>query len=156
MANDKLDTIVLLLTQGITVERAVDYCVKRFSVNLEEAEKLVEQARRKITVAAEYVKEEQLGTAITRLNDLYSKSINDKDIKTALQAQRELNRLMGLYSDAPQDADADDGQAARRLELISNYILPLKLTDEKFPIEEHVRVAADYLRQNKIGGIFQK
>lgn len=156
MANERIDTVVLLLTQGISIDKAIDYCTKRFSIDADAASKLVEEARLKITVAADYVKEEQLGTAITRLNDLYSKSINDKDIKTALQAQRELNRLMGLYGDTPQDAGGDDSGAARRLELIENYMLPLKLIDEKYPVEEHCRVAADIIRQNKIGGIFKK
>ena len=60
----------------------------------------VNQARKRITVAADYTRDEQLGKAVIRLDDLYAKSIAAQDTRTALQAQRELNRLLSLYADA--------------------------------------------------------
>jgi hypothetical protein len=150
MSSEQIDKIVLFLTAGYRVDAIIAQCVKSFGVDEEQARKLVDEARRKITVAADYAREEQLGTAITRLNDLYSKSVASQDTRTALQAQRELNRLMGLYAAAPMDSGGGDDDAARRLDLIAGYILPLKLTDERYPVEEHARVAAEIIRQNRL------
>ncbi len=98
-----------------------------------------------------YARDEQLGKAVRRLDDLYAKSIAAQDTRTALQAQRELNRLLSLYSaadsDKTQSGESDDGdEAARRLALVASYLLPLRLTDEKYPVEEYARLAAEELR----------
>ena len=146
--NDSLrDRVVLLLTNGMTVEAAEGYCVKQGGLDSGAAARLVAEARQRITVAADYARDEQLGKAVMRLDDLYAKSIAAQDTRTALQAQRELNRLLGLYSMADSGAAADtDDDAARRLELIASYLLPLGLTDSRYPVEEHARVAAEILR----------
>jgi hypothetical protein len=100
------------------------------------------------TVAADYARDEQLGKAVMRLDDLYAKSIAAQDTRTALQAQRELNRLLCLYSAGEKGAAPGQGEddAAARLELIGTYLLPLGLTDERYPVEEHARVASEVIR----------
>ena len=145
------DRIVLLLTNGMTVEAAEGYCLQQGRMDLDAARRTVAEARQRITVAADYARDEQLGKAVMRLDDLYAKSIAAQDTRTALQAQRELNRLLGLYSaKEPPDGDApDDAQEAlRRLELIASYLLPLKLTDERYPVEEHARLAGETIRRH--------
>jgi hypothetical protein len=97
-------------------------------------------------------RDEQLGKAVMRLDDLYAKSIAGQDTRTALQAQRELNRLLGLYSSGDRAAapEADGDDAAARLELIAGYLLPLKLTDPRYPVEEHARVASEVVRRHNL------
>jgi hypothetical protein len=143
------DRVVLLLANGMTVEAAEAYCVRQGSMDSGAAALLVAEARQRITVAADYARDEQLGKAVMRLDDLYAKSIAAKDTRTALQAQRELNRLLGLYAAADAAAaagDSGDDDAARRLELVAAYLLPLNLTDERYPVEEHARIAAETIR----------
>jgi len=142
------DRVVLLLTNGMSVEAAEGYCIKQGSLDAEAARRLVSEARQRITVAADYARDEQLGKAVMRLDDLYAKSIAAKDTRTALQAQRELNRLLGLYAaaDAAGAAAEGDDDTARRLELVASYLLPLNLTDERYPVEEHARIAAEIIR----------
>jgi hypothetical protein len=142
------DRIVLLLANGMTVDAAEGYCIKSGNLDPETARRLVAEARQRITVAADYARDEQLGKAVMRLDDLYAKSIAGKDMRTALQAQRELNRLMGLYAVGdPVDAAVEgDDDAARRLDLIASYLLPLNLTDATYPVEEHARIAAEIVR----------
>jgi hypothetical protein len=142
------DRVVLLLTNGMSVEAAEGYCVKQGSMDAEAARRLVAEARQRITVAADYARDEQLGKAVMRLDDLYAKSIAAHDTRTALQAQRELNRLLGLYAaaDAASAVAEGDDDAARRLELVASYLLPLNLTDERYPVEEHARIAAEIIR----------
>lgn len=141
------DRVVLLLTNGMSVEAAEGYCVKQSTLDAEAARRLVSEARQRITVAADYARDEQLGKAVMRLDDLYAKSIAAHDTRTALQAQRELNRLLGLYA-AADAAGAVEGNddTARRLELVASYLLPLNLTDERYPVEEHARIAAETIR----------
>ena len=143
------DRIVLLLTNGMSVEAAEGYCVRQGGCDLDTARRTVAEARQRITIAADYARDEQLGKAVMRLDDLYAKSIAAKDTRTALQAQRELNRLMSLYSprDTPGGEPTDEAEdAVARLELIATYLLPLKLTDERYPVEEHARLASEIIR----------
>jgi len=59
-------------------------------VNPADAKAIVGEARKRITVAADYARDEQIGVAFMRLNDLYSKSVVAQDYRTALAAQKEL------------------------------------------------------------------
>jgi hypothetical protein len=143
------DRVVLLLTNGMAVEAAEDYARKNGGLDADAAKALVSDARKRITVAADFARDEQLGKAVMRLDDLYAKSIAAKDTRTALQAQRELNRLLGLYADGAGDplsrSDADE-EAPGRLELIASYLLPLNLTEPSYPVEEHARIASEIIR----------
>ncbi len=150
MATNRADTLALLLVQGYTVEKVQAYAAQQWNLETDEAAALVAESRTKLTLAADYAKDEQVGTAITRLNDLYAKSVKDGDFKTALQAQREMNRLMNLYvPDEIDGASQRESEAEQRLSLIESYISPLELTDSRYPLEEHCRVAAEIIRQQK-------
>jgi hypothetical protein len=143
------DRLVLLLTNGMSVEAAEGYCIRQGGMDLDAARRTVADARQRITIAADFARDEQLGKAVMRLDDLYAKSITAQDTRTALQAQRELNRLLGLYSPkdtADGEAPTDAQEALQRLELIASYLLPLKLTDERYPVEEHARLASEIIR----------
>ena len=98
-----IDKVVLLMVTGLSPEDLKTACIAKLSIPTEEVDAVINEARRRITVAADYNRDEQLGTAISRLNDIYSRSIRGKDIKTALTAQRELNKLMDLYREATSD-----------------------------------------------------
>src|SRR5512138_3645105 len=144
------DRIVLLLVNGMSAEQAEAFAIQS-GADPETARQVVAQARKRITVAADYTRDEQIGRAVMRLEDLYAKSIAGQDIRTALQAQREINRLMSLYalpnrSEAGGDEDA--GVLRRQVELIASYLLPLKLVGEGYPVEEHARLAAELIRNH--------
>jgi hypothetical protein len=151
------DRIVLLLISGMSAEAAEGFCLQN-GQDLDSARQIVADARKRITVAADYTRDEQLGKAVMRLEDLYAKSIAGQDIRTALQAQREINRLMSLYalpnrSEAGGDEDA--GALRRQVELIASYLLPLKLIGEGYPVEEHARLAAELIRNHGLAGVQQ-
>lgn len=143
------DRILLLLVNGMSTEAAEDYLVRQ-GLTAAEAKETIALARQRIAVAAAYTRDEQIGRAVMRLEDLYAKSIAAKDTRTALQAQRELNRLMSLYADKSEREapEGDDSATARSLDLIARYLLPLNLTEGTYPVEEHARIAADLLRQH--------
>ena len=145
------DRIVLLLINGMSTEAARGLCIQQGQPP-DEASRIVEDARKRITVAADYTRDEQLGKAVMRLEDLYAKANAAKDIRSALQAQRELNRLLSLYADtrqaAPGEDDSDTSVLRKQLELIASYLVPLKLAEPSYPVEEHARLAAETIRQS--------
>lgn len=142
--------MILLLINGVSLENARAFCLQR-GITPGEVEAVLKQARARITVAADYAREEQVGRAVMRIENLYARSLAEHDNKTALQAQKELNRLLSLYSGAGKAAgalsEADDPSRLRgQLELIAQHLLPLGLADEDYPIEEHARIAAELIR----------
>ena len=141
------DRIVLLLVNGMSAEAADAFAIQS-GADPETAKQIVADARKRITVAADYTRDEQIGRAVMRLDDLYAKSIAGQDTRTALQAQRELNRLLDLYAGSSRgDGGNDDAVELRRqLDLIAGYLLPLRLADEQYPVEEHARMAAEVVR----------
>jgi len=104
------DPVTLLLINGTTVEQAESFCVTR-GLNPTDAKAIVGEARKRITVAADYARDEQIGVAFMRLNDLYSKSVVAQDYRTALAAQKELSRTLSLYAIPGKAASGDQGGA---------------------------------------------
>jgi hypothetical protein len=112
------------------------------------------EARRKLTRTADYNRDEQLGTAITRMNDIYSRAIRAGDIKTALMAQRDINKLLDLYREATTESrdsseDVSSLNAQEELRLIRQHLIPLELADEAYPLPEHARIAAEIIRNQE-------
>lgn len=146
-----LEAVILRLVGGDTIEAAEAFCVSS-GAKEKAAKKTVAAARARITVAADYARDEQIGKAFLRLEDLYAKSVEAGELQVALQAQRELNRLLALYADArAAPADAADlagaGELRGRLDLIARHLVPLGLAPEAHPVEEHARLAADIIRK---------
>ncbi len=146
MKPDQLDQLALLLINGRTVEHAESVCLRQFKMSRAEAKSAVIDARQKITAAADFNRHEQFGLAVTRVNDLYMRAVDSGDVKDALSAQKELNRMMGLYDrKAACEGEPDpigSGSATATLNLIRGHLLPLGLASEDYPIEEHARLAA--------------
>jgi hypothetical protein len=136
------------MVSGLSHADLTNACVCKLDVLPERVAAVIAKARRKLTLAADYNRDEQLGTAVTRLNDIYARAIRAQDSKTALQAQREINRLLDLYASAEREVGDGAGDTAlrRQLDLIAGYLLPLKLAGEHYPVEEHARIAADVIR----------
>ena len=149
--NSLCDKVVLLLTSGTALGRVEQFCAAQGASD-QLTKKVIKSARLKVTLAADYSREEQVGTAISQLNDLYAKSIIAKDPRTALQARRELNRLMGLYGDSPGETPTGQNveELVQTIETIKGYLIPLGLADESYPIQEQVRIAADIIRQKNL------
>ena len=105
-----IDKAILMLTGGISRAAAEEIVVAKMSMTPREAKALVAQAARRLTLAANYNHDAELGTAITRLNDLFKRSLAIQDVKTCLAIQRELNKLMDLYRTPPKLPDDEQGE----------------------------------------------
>ncbi len=151
-ARTAIEKIVLLMVSGMSQADLESACVMKLGLEPERVASAVAEARRRLTRAADYNRDEQLGTAITRMNDLYARAVRTGDLKTALTAQREINKLMDLYREAiggegPEAEHADPEGAQAELAAIRRHLLPLGLAAESYPLREHARIAADLIRE---------
>lgn len=96
VAAQTVDKIILLLVSLQSQAAVAAACTDKLGLTADQAEAAIETARGKIRGAIEIDREERAGEAITRLNDIYERSLSGSDNKTALAAQKELNRLLGL------------------------------------------------------------
>ncbi len=137
------DQIIILLCNGFTDSQILE-SLKQQNVSPDKSKDLLEQAKRSIAIASDYDQSEQIGKAITRINEIFKLAQATKDIKTALQAQRELNKLLGLYKAERKQIDTgpDPTDLQAQLDEIAAHLLPLQLTDETYPLSEHARIAA--------------
>jgi hypothetical protein len=67
-------------------------------------------ARRRLTIAADYNRDEELGIALRRCHDLYAAAMEMSDPKAALAAEKERARLLGLA--APPAAESADPETS--------------------------------------------
>jgi hypothetical protein len=83
-----------------------------WSVNSRTIDTYTQKATELFTVLAAYRREIELGKAIARCTDLFSRSHRIQDYKTALAAQKELNELLGLYATTDGQDDERGGFVA--------------------------------------------
>lgn len=149
--NPAIESVILLMVTGLSQADLAEACTEKLGIMPGDVKEILDLARRKLTLAADYNRDEQVGIAITRLNDLYSRAIRVQDNKTALAAQREINKLQGLYcapglaSDKEPETDAE-GMEGPELSAIRGHLIPLGLAAPDYPLREHVRIAADIVR----------
>jgi hypothetical protein len=146
-----IDKLVLMLVSGVAPTTVEQSATSKLGLPAAKAKRLLKRAQAAITRAAEYNRDDEVGTAYLRLNDLYSRSIKASDTKTALTAQRELNRLLALYEAPAEDpSPGADADTSEELELIRQHLIPLALAPDTYPLHEHARIAADRLRQTEV------
>lgn len=102
-----------------------------------------------INIVAEYWE------AKTRLEDLWQRAKEVQELSVELNTLKEISHLLDLYSKAKAAESGGDpsGDAAQQLDLIAQYVLPLKLIDDKYPLTEHVRVCAEMIRQHDLANV---
>ncbi len=98
---DTLDRVTMLLVTLANRSDVEDACRQELGLTAEETSRLIDLAGVRIQGVATYDRDAQLGSAILRLNDLYQRALTIQDVKTALAAQRELNKLLDLYRRRP-------------------------------------------------------
>lgn len=94
----------------------------------------------------------ELEIAKERCEELYLECRRSGDIKTALQAQKEINRINNVYERSKVQEERGRSEAEEKLDIIRDWILPLQLADPEYPIEEHIRIAAGRLRRHNLMG----
>ncbi len=141
-----LDKVIIMLVSGIGRKDAEGACVEKLGMTDAEAADAIEQALRKITITADYDRDTEVGTAHIRINDLYRRALLVQDVKTALVAQRELNKLLDLYRTDTAMTEAD-GAAAEQDDSAREHLEALGLGTPADTTTELARLAvAEILR----------
>ena len=111
-APDLIDRVVRLLCNVVDRSSIVSACIDSLGIAPADADAAIDAAKAKLTRAADWHRDEELGRSIRRLNECYHRAVRDKDNRTALAAQRELNKLLDLYpAFGPPGAEQGAGSA---------------------------------------------
>jgi len=140
-----IEPAVLLIVSGCRRSDLVAGLVDKLGVDPRDVEAVLLEARRRITLAADYDRDEEIGTAKKCLEDLYNRSITANDLKTALASRRESNKLMDLYQSAtpgPGNDHQEDAQTVRdELDQVRRHLEPLGLAPAGTAVAELARLA---------------
>ena len=156
MLDSTIDRVIIWMVSGLSGADLETACVAKLEVDPANVKDVIAEARKRLTLAAEYNRDELLGTALTRLNDLYSRCIragsdgNGPNLAKALDVQREINRLTGLYRPASlggYSGASQGGEADEELAAVGEYLLSLHLTSDSYPLREHARLAAQRIAE---------
>src|SRR5450759_3600171 len=149
MNDSTIERVLLWMVSGMSDADLATACVAKLDVDPAQVKAIIAETRKRLTLAAEYNRDELLGTALTRLNDLYSRCIRaGKDdagpnLAKALDVQREINRLTGLYrQNSLAGLDSGSSEASEELEAVGEHLLGLNLASSAYPLREHARLAA--------------
>ncbi len=146
-----MDRVVLWMVSGLSGDDLLNACVGKLGLSEAAAKRVVAQAKKRITTAVHAIdRDEMLGTALTRLNDLYARALRQQDEGRALSVQREINRLIGLYwGEQIGEATEDElgREAVEELAAMREYLAPLGLGES--PLREQVRILVQRLCQPK-------
>lgn len=146
----KVDQVVLAMVKGKARDELRAHCLGPLGMGEAEVEAVIAEARRRITVCADYDRAEQIGMAMRRCERIIEVALTETTLtpantNAALAAQREINKLLGLYDDpSPEKSKHGAGATdpAAELEAIRGHLMPLELVDPAYPLSEHARVAA--------------
>ena len=98
------EVYVSILNGASPQEIANSDSVKEWNVSERQLNNYVRQARAQFTRTAEYVKKEEFGKALARLNDLYGRFMAADDFRGCQGVQRDLTELLGLSEAKPAPA----------------------------------------------------
>ncbi|NLG44825.1 MAG: hypothetical protein GX547_16405 [Phycisphaerae bacterium] len=140
-------TITLLLTLESTHQVAAALTSDQIGLAPAAAEAAIAEAQRRLMAAAGYDKTHELGRAIRRLNNLYRRSVQVQDCKTALAAQRELNRLLALGAAPSPDQTTSDTPPTdpAEVERAREHLARALPDHADLPLDELARLAATAL-----------
>ena len=96
---ERVTRIYELLIAGYPRRKILQYAAESgWGVKSRQIEAYIAQANALLEADAEVLRSQELGKAVNRLNLLYFSSLKVQDYQRALAAQRELNKLLGLYA----------------------------------------------------------
>jgi len=94
----RVNEVFKRIVGGMPPYELLHYITSTFGVKKRQAKNYIRDANLELAEQAAHHRPGEIGRAIRRLNDLYSATMRVQDYQRALAAQRELNRLLGLYA----------------------------------------------------------
>lgn len=94
---DRLTQVVGMILAGAVRTDIVAHADKEgWDLKRKEIDNLIERAHHEIGIMASQNREEMYSLAVVRLQNLWARAMKIQDYKTALNIQKELNRLYGF------------------------------------------------------------
>lgn len=93
-------------------------CSKKYSIDREQAERIVKSIRDEIRASAAGDRKAKLGETLARLNEIYQTAIQTMDAKTALAVAKELSktqRLYNAYEDREEERTDSEKESTREI-----------------------------------------
>lgn len=147
VTEDQVDRVLLLLVTLRSRAQVRRVCLEneKLKLSADQADAAIAEAATRIALAAAVDFDAELGTAKTRLAELYQKTSTAGDFKTALHIQKEINKLQGLYPGKTDDQVADDDEESPAFEQLARaraHLAPLIDAADTEPLEEIARRVA--------------
>jgi hypothetical protein len=102
--------VYVLLLNGTPRRHILQHAAKAWGVQTRQADEYIARASAEFKAQSALVYEQEHGKALARLDDLYYRAIKKDDIQRALEAQRERNKVIGLYAPTRTElTGADNG-----------------------------------------------
>lgn len=139
---DRVVALVVSLRSRSDVRRV---CMEDENLQLthEQAAAAIDEAQRRIQLAASCDFDFELGSAKTRLVELFEHTTKAAQYRTALLSQKEINKLLGLYpakgETEDEDPAGDADEALAQLAAARQQLAPLVDADEDEPLDEIAR-----------------
>lgn len=96
----RVNQVYKMLLAGISRADIIEHSAKTWGLSPGGTDVLIKHANAIFAKQSEFIREEEFGRALNRLNNLYSRALNVQDYKTCLAVQRELSVLLGLNAPA--------------------------------------------------------
>lgn len=155
IGEEVVEGIVLLLVRYRDLRAAREQAIRDWKLDDKHADSAVEEARRRLTLAADYDRVEELARAIRRHNDLYEAAraaIGEKgaeatgsDINACTNILKEISRLLDLYRPGNLPG-GDNSREAAELRQVRGYLETLEIPGgDEMPVAELARIAVTQL-----------
>jgi hypothetical protein len=126
--NKRVNTLYKMLLSGADRAEIIQYGSENYEIGERAIDDLIAKANEAFEEASKHLREVEFGKALTRLNNLYARSLKVQDFKTALSVQREINALLGLNTPTRLEHTGKDGGA---IQTESKVTLLSELSDEE-------------------------
>ena len=114
----RVNELIKLFIQGITKRSDIIAHATKSKWGVEDVtidKVYIPKARAEFAEISKYEAKFELGLSLTRLNDLYNKSLAEGDFKTALAVQKEINDLVGIKAAAKQEIEVKVNEVIRTI-----------------------------------------
>ncbi|MCE5322129.1 hypothetical protein LLG46_02310 [bacterium] len=131
---ERIDHIYEMLVDGYSTREIVRYSSENWNLSRRQTEKLIARANSLLEAESKQLKPIHLSKGIRRLEKQYHKADGADEIRNAIAAQAELNKLLKLY-ESPSEPEDESG-VDNIIESIDSRIEDIWTGDEAEQCEE--------------------
>lgn len=87
-----------MIVAGASRAMILQHSAEKWELSDRQTDEYIGRVKQIISEQMDREKDSNLGLALERMNDIYQKCLAASNYKNAIAAQREINRLLGLYA----------------------------------------------------------